>query len=191
MKIIKNEKGITLIALVVTMIVIMILTVAFTANISSTMELNKYYRVKEDIIALTDEVQNYYNENGSLPVSGASFTFECTENPDEKNPNDNNKYYTIDTTLLDVDIQSKDSTYIVNQRSLTVYCKEGVILDNIIHYTIYEFAKVNYGDYLLSRNGSNEYFWKYSAEITEVNFETSINIPSSIEGKYIWDMSAD
>lgn len=123
MKIIKNEKGITLIALVVTMIVIMILTVAFTANISSTMELNKYYRVKEDIIALTDEVQNYYNENGSLPViSNDNFEFNFEKNPDDKNPNDNNNYYYINTELLDVDIQSKDSLYIVNEQSLTVYC---------------------------------------------------------------------
>ena len=138
MKILKNDKGITLVALVITMIIIMILTVTVTVSMSSTKELNKYYKVKEDIIALTDEVQRYYMKNNSLPVieDAGYFIFDFTNNPSDRNPNDNSFYYYINTELLDVEIESTDSTYIVNEQTLTVYIYEGVELNGQIHYTI-------------------------------------------------------
>ena len=46
---IKNNKGITLISLVVTIVVMLILAISLTASVTSTIELQEYNKVKEDI----------------------------------------------------------------------------------------------------------------------------------------------
>ena len=141
MKNLKSSKGITMIELAVTITVMMILVIVTTSNISSTLELRKYYAVKEDIIALTEGVQKYYMENGTLPITGL-YDFNIDElNSADKNPNDNSNYYKINIDEIKkfdstIEINKEDNNYLVNEQSLTVYCAEGVKLDGKIHYTI-------------------------------------------------------
>ena len=136
-KILENERGITLVALIVTIIVMMILTISINANINTTIKLNKYYNIKEDIIALTEEVQKYYLLYEELPISNViEFNIDSL-NPQDKNPNDNDVYYVIDTTkFTNLELKNKEVTYLVNEQSLTVYCKEGAVLEGKRHYTV-------------------------------------------------------
>ena len=89
----KKDKGITLVALVITIIVMSIIagTVIFQAiNMVQSQELNKLYN---DLRTLEDKVNLYYTEYGGIPVSGeytGSQAFQMV-----RNPNDSNKYYII------------------------------------------------------------------------------------------------
>ena len=141
MKNLRNKNGITLLELVITIVVMMILVISITSSISSTLEIKKYYAVKEDIIALTENVQKYYETNGSVPSSETvSFDID-TLNSSDKNPNDNGVYYKIDIDKLlafdsTIELNNPEDTYLVNEQSLTVYYEDGVKLDGKIHYTV-------------------------------------------------------
>lgn len=151
MKKTKSNNGITLISLAVTIVVMMILAVSITTSITSTLELEKYNKVKEDIISLSENVKIYYmNNGGTLPVyEDKTFELSTYSVPtNDINPNDKGNYYAIDTSLLAKDInlnngegnKNKDFTtadlYVVNEQSLTVYYLNGAVLDGEKHYTI-------------------------------------------------------
>ena len=134
----KEERGITLIELTITITVLLILaSVTTQLGLGKTMELKRYNAVKSDIIELTEAVQTYYMEKGELPLEDADTQVEFTPPEDNKNPNDSGEYYEIDVSLLEsVNIQNKRNTYIVDKQSLTVYCQEGVEYQGKTYYTI-------------------------------------------------------
>lgn len=150
MKKIKGNKGITLVALAVTIVIMLILAGSITTTFTSTMELEKYNKVKEDIILLSEDVKLYYMNNNELPIYNEKVFDITTYGIPQKdiNPNDSDTYYAIDISLLAKDISlnngsgniSKDFTstdlYVVNEQSLTVYYLQGAVLNGIKHYTI-------------------------------------------------------
>ena len=139
MKKVKEERGITLISLTITILVMTVLTVTLTASLNSTTELKRFNEVKSDVLALSQEVKAYYLKNGTLPVdktvgydvttSGSRFFI-----PDkDRNPNDSGSYYAIDWTLLDIKLNkgnknTEKDVYVVNEKSFTVYYLEGIEL---------------------------------------------------------------
>ena len=150
MKKIKGNKGITLVALAVTIVIMLILAGSITTTFTSTMELEKYNKVKEDIILLSEDVKLYYMNNNELPIYNEKVFDIATYGIPQKdiNPNDSDTYYAIDISLLAKDISlnngsgniSKDFTstdlYVVNEQSLTVYYLQGAVLNGVKHYTI-------------------------------------------------------
>lgn len=150
MKKTKSNNGITLISLAVTIVIMMILAVSITTSITSTLELEKYNKVKEDIITLSENVKIYYMNNRTLPVYEDKIFDLTTYGVPTKdiNPNDKGNYYAIDISLLAKDVslnngagnKNKDFTtadlYVVNEQSLTVYYLNGASLDGEKHYTI-------------------------------------------------------
>lgn len=150
MKKTKSNNGITLISLAVTIVIMMILAVSITTSITSTLELEKYNKVKEDIIILSENVKIYYMNNRTLPVYEDKIFDLTTYGVPTKdiNPNDKGNYYAIDISLLAKDVslnngagnKNKDFTtadlYVVNEQSLTVYYLNGASLDGERHYTI-------------------------------------------------------
>lgn len=150
MKKIGNSHGITLVSLVVTIVVMLILTISITTSVTSTLELQKYNKVKEDIIALSEEVKIYYMKNAKLPVY-TDKTFDLVEYnvpSEDTNPNDSGAYYAIDLSVLSTNLEincgngnkdkdlTTDDLYVLNEESLTVYYLKGAILNGIKHYTI-------------------------------------------------------
>ena len=68
----KEEIGITLIELTITIAVLLILaSVTTQLGLGKTMKLKRYNAVKSDIIELTEAVQTYYMEKGELPLKDA------------------------------------------------------------------------------------------------------------------------
>lgn len=149
MKKIRDNHGVTLISLAVTIVIMMVLAVSLTASMTSTIELKKYNSVKEDIIALTEEVKVYYIKNLSLPVYNET-TIDIPNKVYEKdrNPNDSGNYYPINVDVLSSDLSlnlgegnkkqnfTTDDLYVVNEKSLTVYYVQGAMLNGERHYTI-------------------------------------------------------
>ena len=141
----KEERGITLIELTITITVLLILaSVTTQLSLGKTMELKRYNAVKSDIIELTEAVQTYYMEKGELPLEDADIQVEFTPPEDNKNPNDSGEYYEIDVSLLEsVNIQNKRNTYLVDKQSLTVYCQEGVEYQGKTYYTILDLSLIH------------------------------------------------
>ncbi len=150
MKRIINERGITLTTLVITIVVLMIVTFSITTSVKSTIETRNYNSVKEDIINLSEAIKAYYLEKGELPID-KTLKYDLIDYgiPDNDiNPNDNENYYRIRTTVLkDVrlnkgglennDINADtDDMYVVNEKSFTVYYLKGAVLNKVKHYTI-------------------------------------------------------
>lgn len=150
MKKIKNEKGITLVALTITIVVLMILSFSINVSVKSTMETRNYNYVKEDIINLSEEVKAYYLKNNSLPIDETK-TYNLADYgvPSEDiNPNDYGNYYRINVSLLEnISLnngginnneanEETDDMYVVNEYSLTVYYLKGATFGGQKHYTI-------------------------------------------------------
>ena len=174
----KEERGITLIELTITITVLLILaSVTTQLGLGKTMELKRYNSVKSDIIELTEAVQTYYMEKGELPLEDADTQVEFTPPEDNKNPNDSGEYYEIDISLLEsVNIQNKRNTYLVDKQSLTVYCQEGVEYQGKTYYTI------------LDNNETTDYYNQVDLPIISiVTFESnnSINKYWATEGDIV------
>lgn len=65
----KNNKGISLVSLVITVIVLMILSNVIIYNASSHLKLGKLTELQNDIDNLRDKVSSYYAQNGKIPAS--------------------------------------------------------------------------------------------------------------------------
>lgn len=156
---VKNNKGITLVALMVTVIVLLIIT---TAGISTTLdrfELNDYKKMKSDLELLEDKVSDYYLKYEGLPMKrlsdGNIEAFSYTEyingltNVNQEpaiNANDNDIYYIIDLEALgNITLNygkdykenlDKDDFYIINEQSHTIYYVKGVEMDGVTYHYI-------------------------------------------------------
>ena len=192
MKEARDEKGVTLLELTITITVLLILaSVTTQLGLGKTMELKRYNAVKSDIIELTEAVQTYYMEKGELPLEDADTQVEFTPPEDNKNPNDSGEYYEIDVSLLEsVNIQNKRNTYIVDKQSLTVYCQEGVEYQGKTYYTILDNNETtgyyNQVDLPIisivtfeSNNSTNKY-WATEGDIVTLKLFTNYEINPTV-----------
>lgn len=187
-----NNKGITLVALVITIVISLLLIVTVSVSFGKVKQTNDYYKIKEDIIALQKQVQLYYLKEGILPLDYYIIendfldTIKSSDNVRDRNPNDNNTYYVLyDGTdeipkeyygdkLPEVNIQSKGSKYVMNAYSLTVYCTDGYELDNGMHFTA--SADFSGGKF------ASEYY-QYIDELDLGNLTMSCSTNTNINGK--------
>ena len=126
-KYIKNERGITLIILIVTVIIIAILTGVIVKKMDTGKDIRNYNYMCADIELLKNKVLAYYNENGEAPVTGTAFNAKSTIGS-QASSRDNDNYYVIDLAkLYNVTLNYGGGTigngdvYIVNEQSLEIY----------------------------------------------------------------------
>lgn len=150
MKIAKEEKGITLITLVVAIALMVIIAGILLYNSRNYSQISRLDNLNNDIQILKERVQIFYSTHGSLPVvEGKKYTVAI---PDEqKNPNDGTEYYLLNLDVLEdvrlnygkdfevaknaSDIQDYTDLYIINGQSQTIYYVKGVSVDNVMYYT--------------------------------------------------------
>ena len=151
----RSEKGITLVTLVITLIVFIILMTTFTINIDSYRNQTMRTNLENDIMALREEIEIYYASKKELPVINLYTNLSMMEN--QKNVNDNDKYYIIDIRKLDValkydkdfnvalarprteEIEDLLDLYIINELTHTIYYPKGVEYNGVILYTLPEY----------------------------------------------------
>ena len=147
---IKKEKGITLVSLVIT-IVLMLIIAGTTVHVSlDRFEINKFNKMKNDIELLQDKVSNYYLKYNTLPVlreddgSGKLYTYTTLDF--EKNNGDNENYYILDLEAMEgislnygeegfENPNASEDVYIINEDSHVIYYVKGIELkENMYHY---------------------------------------------------------
>lgn len=162
----REQKGITLIALVITIIVLMILSFSITINLAPHLNYKTKTNFNTDITQLKEEVEQYYIKNKSLPVLNQYTNISMLSSI--KNPNDNDRYYVLDIRKLEVnlnygseyervilrglqaDVTDITDLYIINEQSHSIYYPKGLEYDNDgdgineIHYTIEsQYTEIN------------------------------------------------
>ena len=123
---IKGNKGITLVSLVVTIIVLLILTGTTIYNYSISNETSYYNKMVSDIELLNDKILIYYNKYVEIPKTNREITINGT------------LYYEIDLSKIGtltlnygkeygriVTLSASSDVYVVD-KSLNVYYLKGV-----------------------------------------------------------------
>ncbi len=161
---IKKERGITLISLVITAIVLMLISTPIVVRTTKLTETKKYTNFRDDILKLKENISILYDIDDDLstigPVYTGSKTFLTT---DVKSPNDQEPYYVIDFDKLAENIKnrynielgelkietdnmnlgsitesSSNNVYIINSKSRAIYYNNGINYNKQIFYRLNE-----------------------------------------------------
>lgn len=155
-----NEKGITILILVITVIVLMLITVPVVMKTTEVSELQKYTYFKADIDRLRESIEVVYLNEIDLSSIGPQYTGDTTflskqqNGKNVKNPNDGSKYYIIQLSKLNSYINAQielnygdgnkdiskntDDVYIINEQTRTIYFVKGVTYKDVYYYRIPE-----------------------------------------------------
>ena len=151
-KSLENERGITLITLIISVVILAILTISLSMNTYSSLNLAKLTKLQNDIELLNNRIATYYVKEGKLPIyREGSSSFAISKSSligqfDDLATSDGNIYYTIDLEALDISLQtlnygsgykSPDSSdrYIVNEETHIVYYLQGINYDGDVYHT--------------------------------------------------------
>lgn len=150
----RSQRGVTLGALVITIIVILILSFTIVMNLDSGTALKKFNNFSNDIKVLDERVNIYVSQTGELPVltrDGEKVRYTEVAHIDKKSVNDNGNYYIIDLSKLDnltlsygkgfsqaqKGLSTRD-VYIINEQSYTIYYPEGVEFNGEKIYSLWQ-----------------------------------------------------
>ena len=155
---IKNNKGITMVTLIITIVIILIISGVTIYQSVEDIKVRKIDSLYTDLELLEDKVNTYYLTYGTIPIKEE---FKGSENfKTVRNVNDNNVYYVIDISLLDgVSLNMKldftgDDVYIMNEQSHTVYYPKGLTIDNETYYTLpKQYSKIMTNEPSVDDNG--------------------------------------
>lgn len=145
--ILKNERGITLIVLIITIVVLAILIGVAVKNINIGTDIKQYNYMCADIELIESKIMSYYNDKGRLPTQGEAFNAKSVLGT-QASSRDNDNYYQIDLRKLtnvtlnygggnieDINnLQGNEDVYIINEQSHKVYYLKGVKFENTIYY---------------------------------------------------------
>ena len=132
---IKENKGITLVSLVITVIILLILTGTTIYNFSLSNETSYYNKMISDIKLLSDKILVYYNKYAEIPKTVRQITV------------DGIVYYEIDLEKLDnltlnygddyngtEELTTFSDVYAINEK-LDIYYLKGVEKSGEIHHS--------------------------------------------------------
>lgn len=146
-----NNKGITIVSLIITIIVILIISSTTISVSYKRFEINKFNKMKNDIELLTDKVSNYYLKTNNIPVvldsSGNKIQYTFTTLNFDKNSSDNSIYYILDLEAMDglilnygeegfKNINASEDVYIINEQSHVIYYVKGIKLNGEYYHYI-------------------------------------------------------
>lgn len=156
----RNQKAVTLISLIITIAVMIILTFTITVNIEPYKNQKRRTNFETDMTRLKEEVSQYFARVKTIPIINRYTNTTMLDGI--RNINDNDEYYVIDISKLEVklnygadyyNIINKSETeeitdlldvYIINKQSHTVYYPKGIEYNGVIHYRLPEvFSEVN------------------------------------------------
>ena len=136
-----ENRGITLVVLVITIVVMLIITTTVISLSTNNLKTKYLSNMYADIKSLDDKVAVFYNQYGTLPLKEkftGSMQFQTAANPND----DVDGYYVIDVNKLNNLVLTKKLTwqnedvYIINTKTHTIYYPHGVTLDGENYYRL-------------------------------------------------------
>ncbi|MDO5555363.1 MAG: hypothetical protein Q4G09_01530 [Clostridia bacterium] len=133
---IKQKKGITLISVIVSIILLLILSTIVIYSSRSSNNVSPYNNMKADINLLEDKILIYYNKYNEIPTTRRTIQINnaITYSEIDLSKLENitlrygQEYGGVDTLLIDT-----SDVYVVNG-NLEVYYLKGAELDNVKYY---------------------------------------------------------
>lgn len=137
----KNQKGVTLVSLIIIIIIIFIITGTTVYTSTNRFKVNNLSKMYNDIELLNDKIATYYLKFGGLPIiknaENTPIKYTFSELNFDKNINDNENYYIIDLEAIGnitlnygeegfKNPNASDDVYIINEKTHTVYYVKGI-----------------------------------------------------------------
>lgn len=146
----KNEKGITLIVLLITVIIMILISGTVITISMDRFKINDTRKLINDLELLQEKVSNYYLQYESLPIlrntdgTAKQYTKALNFKTDS---GDNGVYYIIDLLALDnislnygkegfKDPNNSNDLYIINEKTHTIYYVRGIEFGEDAKYSI-------------------------------------------------------
>lgn len=145
-----SEKGIELITLAVTIIVMIVISTVLVYYSTSGIKIKKLRDMENDIEILSDKINIYIVKNNTLPVSikylgPRKFIPQANDNDvyyvinlsliNDISLNYGNDYYSINT---ESDTNSLEDVYIINEQSHNIYYPRGINVNGTTYFTVDE-----------------------------------------------------
>ena len=142
-----TQKGVSLISLTITVIVLIIITSMLIYNAKNGVSMRNLNMMENDIELLDDKINSYYVKYGAIPaeikyLGDIRFTSQ---------PNDSKEYYVIDLKALEGinlnygkdfnditnenDTLNKSDVYIIDKQSHHIYYAKGIQMDGVLYFT--------------------------------------------------------
>lgn len=158
---IKNQKGITLISLVIVLSVIVILSFTISVNMGGITEQSQKSKLDSDLTQIGEKISQYYSRNKQLPIIN-KYT-ETSNFEASKNVNDGTDYYVLDldelgdlslnygkdydtikNTNVETSVTQVSDVYVINQISQTVYYAKGINYEGKTYFRLMEsFSQID------------------------------------------------
>lgn len=157
----REAKGISLISLVITIIVLMILSNMIIYHLKDNIKLRELIEMQSDIDNLRDKVSTYYMQNGKIPASIKYTNIEAIRDSGViSDAVDVGDFLVIDLSAIEnltlnkgqdfekvknnpADADSYTDLYIINEKSHNVFYVAGVTVDTKTFYTDYTADEVD------------------------------------------------
>ena len=146
---IKSEKGVTLVALTITVIILLIVSSILIYNANDNIYIKRLTSMYNDVSNLRDKVASYYKEYGMIPGKVEYTAVSHLKDAGVIGANDGEKFYVLDLERLDgltlnfgkeyekvrnqqyADINQLKDLYIINEKSHNIFYVEGIqVKDN-------------------------------------------------------------
>lgn len=154
-KVIKCNKGITLVTLTITVIILLIVTNIILYNVKDNLGIEKLRNMQKDIEELTDRISIYYDQYGKIPAKIQYTNLEEIKKSGIISEEiDNGSFYVIDLSAIDNltlnygkdydklnqdpnQINNLNDLYIINENSHNIFYVRGIFIKNTKYYTNY------------------------------------------------------
>ena len=182
--VIKNNKGITLVALVITIIVLLMLASIVVYNGTGTVKYSKYMSLKTEMQLLQSKIDEFYSTRKDefsskgiemteeqKEIFNASEVYNVLESKEEDIETLKNefKYYTKDVLLNDLEIEGITNDYYINIEKRIIILTEPI-----------EYNGVNY--YMLEQMEDGGYNVSYNKSLGNVTFNVNSSIIDGEKG---------
>lgn len=159
----KNNKGVTLLVLTITIIVLLIITSITINNSKSQLGMKNVNQLYSDIESISTKVSDYYLKNNSLPIfqnhaylsDSSQLSLLLIANGGDSNqiinPNDDGNYYVINLSKLEnltlnygreynnwsdsSSFQDYQDLYIINETTHQIYYPKGIKYNGNVYFT--------------------------------------------------------
>ncbi len=158
----KSIRGISLISLVITTIVLIILANVIIYNVRDNLRLGKLENMQNDIENLRDKISSYYTQNGKIPATLQYTNFShigvisqavdtgdflvidlsALENLTLNYGKDFEKVKSLES-LTPEDAKNYTDLYIINETSHNIFYVAGITVDNETYYTDYTSESID------------------------------------------------
>ena len=163
---IKQEKGVTLLILVITVMVLLILTFTIVINTKTNASTKRLTQLKSDIQNLEQKVSDFYNEYGEIPAEIEYTNIDQIKDLlNEKEKSSESKFYVIDLQAMKgISLNyGRDYEEIKNTNTDNANKYEDVYIINNITHNIFYIRGVD-----VTENGVYEKYYTKTNTVQEV-----------------------